>query len=286
MTVGAVIIAKNEENSVEKMLESVKDFDEIVFVDTGSTDKTIEIAKKYTDKIFHFDWCDDFSAARNFAIENATADWLMSIDCDHWMMDPFENVKSAVINADNLGHSSGFVSLHSNGKTFSHQAGFLFQRVGAYWSGDVHEVINPRPTFNADIKQAFGYSETHKNDPDRNLRILLKSENKSARTLFYLGREYYERKQYENAIERMSEFIKVGTWNAEIAEAYITLARCYWFTQQGDKAREMCLQAIRVNPDLKEALLFMSELHFEPWKTKWERLAGAATNDGVLFVRT
>lgn len=286
MTIGAVIIAKNEEDIVRNMLESVKDFDEIVFVDTGSTDKTIEIAKEYTDKIFHFEWCDDFAAARNFAIENATADWLQSIDCDHWMMNTIEEVRESAIQAEAKGHKSAFVGSMTNGEKFSHFGTTLFKREGAFWTGAVHEYLTPRPTFYSKLNKGIGYSGNHYKDPDRNLRILSKQKNKGPRQLFYLGRELYERKRYDEAIEEMKGFLKVGTWDAEIAEAYITIARCYWFTQKGDLARDFCLKAIRTNPDFKEALLFMSKMHYEPRKSKWERLASAATNDGVLFVRT
>jgi glycosyltransferase involved in cell wall biosynthesis len=67
------MIVKNEEAVLERCLESAKEIaDEIIIVDTGSTDKTRKIAKKYTDKVLKFTWIDDFSAARNYAFEQAT----------------------------------------------------------------------------------------------------------------------------------------------------------------------------------------------------------------------
>lgn len=60
---------------------------EIVLVDTGSTDNTVEISRKYTDKIFHFDWIGDFSAARNYSINCATHDWILVLDCDEYIVD-------------------------------------------------------------------------------------------------------------------------------------------------------------------------------------------------------
>ena len=75
------MIVKNEENYLGGCLESVKDIvDDIVIVDTGSTDKTIEIAEKYGAKIFHFEWVNDFSAARNFALAKSTGDWILYLD--------------------------------------------------------------------------------------------------------------------------------------------------------------------------------------------------------------
>lgn len=84
------IIAKNEEKHMEAFLSSIKrHFSEcnyeIILVDTGSTDNTISIAGKYTDKIFHFDWINDFSAARNFSLSCASYDWILVLDCDEYV---------------------------------------------------------------------------------------------------------------------------------------------------------------------------------------------------------
>lgn len=80
------IIAKNEESHIEECLKRLVPYGfEIVFTDTGSSDQTLEIAKKYTDRIFHFDWCDDFSAARNFCMEKASHNWILSLDCDEYI---------------------------------------------------------------------------------------------------------------------------------------------------------------------------------------------------------
>lgn len=286
MKISFAIIAKNEEEIIAHCLESIKGADEIVVVDTGSTDRTIEIAKQFTDNIFHFEWCDDFAAARNFAISKCTGDWVQSIDCDHWMMNTIEEVRAEAERAEAEGHRSAFVGSMHKGEKFSHWGTTLFKREGSFWTGKVHEYLTPRPTTYSKLNKGIGYSGNHFKDPDRNLRILLSYEDKGPRQMFYLGREYYERREYEKAIEWLEQYLKLGTWSAEIAEAQITIARCYWNLQEGDKARDMCLKSIRTNPDFKEALLFMSVMHYEPWKHKWQRLADAATNEDVLFLRT
>ncbi len=82
-TLSLCMIVKNEEKHLARCLSSVKDVaDEIVIVDTGSTDKTIEIAESFSAKIFHFDWVNDFSAARNFALSKCTGDWILYLDAD------------------------------------------------------------------------------------------------------------------------------------------------------------------------------------------------------------
>jgi len=83
MSVSLSIIVKNEENSLPLCLNSVKDLvDEIVVLDTGSTDKTPEIAKEFDAKVYHFEWCNDFSAARNTALKYVTSDWILVLDAD------------------------------------------------------------------------------------------------------------------------------------------------------------------------------------------------------------
>lgn len=86
------VIMKNEQKNMENFLSAIqKHFNdyphEIVLVDTGSTDNTISIAQKYTDKIFHFDWIGDFSAARNFSLQCAAYDWVLVLDCDEYIID-------------------------------------------------------------------------------------------------------------------------------------------------------------------------------------------------------
>ncbi len=77
------MIVKNEEKWLEQCLNSIKNLaDEIVIVDTGSFDKTKEIARKFTDKVFDFEWIWDFSVARNFAIAKTSSDWILSLDAD------------------------------------------------------------------------------------------------------------------------------------------------------------------------------------------------------------
>lgn len=86
------IIAKNEEKHMSNFLSSIVEHMgtypyEIILVDTGSTDATVTIAKEYTSNIFHFDWINDFSAARNFSIKCAHNDWILVLDCDEYLTD-------------------------------------------------------------------------------------------------------------------------------------------------------------------------------------------------------
>ena len=81
------MIVKNEESCLAKALESVKDADEIIVCDTGSTDRTIEIAKQYTDKVYtDYVWNDNFAEARNHAAKKCTGDYILIIDADEYLV--------------------------------------------------------------------------------------------------------------------------------------------------------------------------------------------------------
>lgn len=84
--ISVCIIAKNEEKHIEECLKRLQPYGfEIVVTDTGSTDRTKEIAQKYADKVLDFEWVDDFSAARNFCAEHASNNWILALDCDEYM---------------------------------------------------------------------------------------------------------------------------------------------------------------------------------------------------------
>lgn len=82
-TLSVCLIAKNEENNIERCLESIKNIaDEIIVVDTGSTDRTVEIAKAHGAKVIESLWENDFSKARNTSLDHATKKWILILDCD------------------------------------------------------------------------------------------------------------------------------------------------------------------------------------------------------------
>lgn len=86
--ISVCIIAKNEEQNIEKCLAPLAPYNfEIIVVDTGSTDRTKEIARKYTDFVYDFEWVNDFSAARNFSLKKASHNYVLILDCDEFLTD-------------------------------------------------------------------------------------------------------------------------------------------------------------------------------------------------------
>ncbi len=290
MKISACLIVKNEKDHIRKVSESLSGFDEIVVCDTGSVDNTVEIAKEYTDRVFtDYVWNDDYAEARNHALSKCKGDWVLSIDADEFLEEQgLEKIKKLISEAtdDQLHFSVVMNSLGSNQK---HNLPRLIRNNGQVkWVGAAHETLFPVQKNLTDITITYGYSTAHILDPDRMFRILknliTKGED-TARNLYYLAREHYYRKDYDNAIIVFSNCVLKSNWIPEKSDAFLYMARSAFFSGRGDDARTWCLRAIEQNPDFKEALLFMAELHYEPWKHKWEKLASVATSEDVLFRR-
>ena len=160
VTISLVMIVKNEEKLLRRCLDSVKNLmDEIIIVDTGSTDSTKEIAAEYTDKIYDFKWVDDFSAARNFAFSKATMDYIYSCDADEVVDEEnrmrFMNLKMALVPEVEI------VQMHyvENGKssvlnTKSEYRPKLYKRNRNFtWIEPIHETVRLDPVvFDSDIE--------------------------------------------------------------------------------------------------------------------------------------
>ena len=286
-------VVKNEEEMFEDALKSMEGADEIIVVDTGSTDKTIDIAKKYTDKIYtDYKWNDDFAEAKNYALSKCTGDWIIGLDADcRFEAGAVQKMRKMIKDAQE-GDRALNVKLKPN--TFDTEKYHLLPKLfrnapDIKYAGKVHEyVTNVQGMGNGDVTICYLYSPNHKKDPDRNMRILTKlvvDEPTCARWKFYLAREYFDKKDYVKCIWWFNEYLKLATWVAEIAEAYIMLAKSYWYLNMGDDARMMCMHAIRFNPDFKEAFMFMGDMHYSPRKEMWHNLASVTNNKGVLFVR-
>lgn len=270
-----------------RCLESVKGADEIIICDTGSTDKTIEVAQKFTDKIYtDFKWCDDFAAARNHAKSKATGDYILSIDADEFCHD-FSKVREAV----EWGYDVLNVRMIM-GHTEPEQH-FYFPRLFAnkpeiYWVGAIHNVLNFAGTKDSEVKITYEFSPAHVLDPDRALRILeseVKKNPNNPRELYYLGREYWYKQKYKECTATFGKYVQIAYWEPEKADAFLIMARAYSTQGLDDDARDACLQAIKINPEFKEALLFMAAIVPDHQSAQWRRMAETANNTNILFKR-
>lgn len=161
ISISLCMIVKNEEQVLARCLDSVAPLmDELIIVDTGSTDRTREIAAQYTDRIYDFDWCDDFAAARNYAFSLASMDYIYAPDADE-CLDPvnqerFLMLKEALLPAIEIVQMRYVTPTDYNTvQNCKHELRpKLFKRLRTFtWVDPVHETIRTEPViYDSDIE--------------------------------------------------------------------------------------------------------------------------------------
>lgn len=290
MKISVSMIVRNERSCIAKALNSVSDADEIIVCDTGSTDDTVEISRNYGAKVFtDYQWNDNFAEARNHSLDKCSGDWVLIIDADE-RLEPggITKIRELLSNGIN-GHNTVYFQTIAERGSQVHNSIRLFKRSsGIRWKGAAHNYLTESKGYISDIKLYYGYSDAHKADPDRTLRILQKAVNDNPslpRETFYLAREYYYRQQWGEAIRYYEDYLKIAVWGPEIADAHLMIARCYMGANDYTKARQATMNAIVTNANFKEALLLMAELSGPKNAKRWKEIAETATNEDVLFVR-
>ena len=290
-TIGVAMIVKNEEVMLPRCLDSVQTADEIVICDTGSEDKTIEIAKKYTDKIFtDYKWNDHFGEAYTHAFSKATTDWILSIDADGMLEEGgIEKIRDIIekVHDDDRIDSISYDIWKKNPPQKSHTLKRIC-RNGTVWKYRVHSNPDVSRPYKSDVKIFAGYSPAHKKDPDRALRMLLKQKEEmpgDARTLYYLAREYVYRGQYQKAIDELKDYFPKAKYLAEKNDAYLMQARCLAELGKFNEACDSAWEAIKYNANFAEALHFIADHMDETNKKRWRSFAELADNTNVMFVR-
>lgn len=290
------MIAKNEEEMLARCLDSLKGVDEIIICDTGSEDRTVEIAKKYTPNVYtDYKWNDNFAEARNYALSKASGDYILSIDVDEVLHD-YSKVKEAAIEADRAGALGIDVKLIADGDHQVHYFPRFFKRSPeVWWEGAAHNHICCKATITSGIEITYGYSPAHQKDPNRTMRILQREydRTKNPRETFYLGREYWYRRMYADCVKIMGEYVQKAFFLPEKADAFLIMSQCYLAMGDWDSARDACVQALIINPHFKQAVIFMAKLAgrgsgnptWEKNADQWETLSKTADNSNVLFVR-
>ena len=141
--VSVCMIAKNEEDHIGRCLASVKGIaDQIVLVDTGSTDKTVEIAKEHGAEVYYFEWNDNFSDARNKALEYARGDWVLSLDADEELSADSQKKLAADMSTSNvLGYRIPICNLHESDDSVTYVPRLFRNAPALFFVGRVHEQI-------------------------------------------------------------------------------------------------------------------------------------------------
>jgi glycosyltransferase involved in cell wall biosynthesis len=217
ISISLCMIVRNEEDTLARCLESVKAaVDEIIIVDTGSTDRTKEIAKDFTDKIYDYKWIDDFSAARNFSFSMATKDYIMWLDADDVLLK--EDVEKLIELKETLDPITDSVTMKYNiafdeygNVTTTYRRNRLVKRErGFRWIGFVHEYLEVYGKIvNSDI--AVTHKKGKTSSSNRNLEIyrskLAEGVEFTPRDILYYANELYDHQFYEEALKYYKEFL-------------------------------------------------------------------------------
>ena len=190
------MIAKNEARCLARCLQSVRGLaDEVILTDTGSTDDTVQIATAHGAKVSHFTWTNDFAAARNHALDQASGDWLLVLDADEWASEKLvTEIRQFMGGPRQIGRLKIVSDFKHNGQVqrSSTHVSRLFPR-GAKFAGRIHEQIVsdlPRVNLSGELWHD-GYLDVKKTD--RNIKLLtgeLARDPQSAYLHFQLALEY------------------------------------------------------------------------------------------------
>lgn len=273
-SISVCMIVKNEASILERCLESLKGlYEELIIVDTGSDDNTIDIAHKYTDKVFTYEWDGNFSNARNFCISHATCDYIYSADADEIIegdnKNKFAQLKQFIdprIDVVQMyyGNQLDKGTVYNFDKELRPK---LFKRVkNIEFIEPIHETLNLEPIiFDSDIVITHKPTSVHTSrDLAAFKKIISSGETLSKRLMHFLFRELYlssdveEFKDFENYLKFIVADVDNDT--ETILEACTLLSRFYRMSGETIKMFDYALKVVAMESNSE--VCFELGLHY------------------------
>lgn len=234
MNLSVCIITKNEENNLRECLHRLAPYHfEIVVVDTGSCDHSKLVAQEFTPHVYDFEWCNDFSAARNYAISKATNDYIFMLDTDEFvehldLQELFSFIEANPYAIGRIHRRNPFPSDEQSNQTsakdsskISHELiERIFNKNLFHYTGSIHEQVTPLSQGTTDkastnktsastyvapvfcLHEGYHLVQSRTEKATRNLALLLEEYKKNPKDTYYLyqiGKSYYSIFDYENA---------------------------------------------------------------------------------------
>ncbi len=257
------MIIKNEERFLKECLESIRDVaDQIVVVDTGSTDGSCDIARAYNAEIYPFEWCDDFAAARNASLEHARGEWVLWLDADErlkreslpLLRNSLRREKRPVIyqiqiNNHTLDDAGAYIStayrLFTNGR-------------GIRFTGRIHEQVvftgeKGERRKSAVTLEHWGYALGAEEDAakkERNQKLLERMARENPRNAYAhytLGQHYNLVGRHTEALKHLLEALSLDQFDREMkASLYNVLSETYMKCALPGEARNMALKSVEL----------------------------------------
>ena len=282
VTISLCMIVRDEEAVLSRCLDSVCGLvDEIIIVDTGSSDDSKAIAERYTENVFDFEWIDDFSAARNASFERAVSDYCLWLDADDVLLPPdrekFARLKAELDGDADIVMLPYHVGFDERGNvSFSYYRERIVKNSPDYrWKGAVHEAIAPAGrVIYGDC--AVTHRKLRPSDPDRNLRIfeglIKKGIALEPREQFYYGRELYYHQRHAQAQAVLTDFLQSpGGWVENKIDACRQLAYCLYPQGRESEALDALLHSFSFDLPRAETCCDIGKHFFD--RTQWRQAA-------------
>lgn len=264
ITISLCMIVKNEEDVISNCLESVKDIvDEINIVDTGSTDNTLKIVKKYTERIYHFKWIDDFAAARNYSFDKATKEYILWLDADDVLLP--DDIKKLKNLKETLNPKIDCVTfLYNYIQDAEGNPALIFRRERLVkreckfpWVGFIHEYISGDKKYTIDTDIVVTHKRVH-GDSDRNLNLYKRKLEEgvpfSNRDIYYYAKELYYHGMHEEAIKEFESLLLEPIWIEEKLDIICKLSDCYSIKGNKELSIHTLLSAFELAPPRAEII--------------------------------
>lgn len=285
--ISAFIICKNEEARIETALKSLVSFcDEIVVVDSGSTDSTKEIVAQYTDKIFDFVWVDDFSAARNFALGKCHGEWILFVDADDELSEDAQRSLKKMAEGASEDVAGFFVNYEYGPDKFQFVPRLWRARFHLKFHMPVHEYLEiPEELRNRFVVHSEVVILHHKDasenmvSMERNIRILQKAllrqdgADENFHLNFFLAREFFNIGEYAKAIAILDDLLKKKSSGDRsfVYNVYLHLGFCHEKLGEFEEALNCFKKAFECDQRFVEPLVHAADI----WLYKLNKLAEA-----------
>ncbi|NLZ92750.1 MAG: glycosyltransferase [Firmicutes bacterium] len=286
MKLSITMMVKNEEKYLEQCLQALipimKSVDsELIIVDTGSNDKTVEIAKKYTDKVYFHAWNNDFADMRNKTIQYAKGEWLLILDGDEIITDP-SGIISFLNSKESKKYNTGMLTIKNitNKDDDVHYvtsyALRLFKNNNFYYEGAIHE----QPQYQLPIVEIkteiehYGYLATDEKlmeyKFERNIKLLKSELEKDPENIYYwyqLSQSYGMYKDYKKALEASLKAYKIAkSKKADLKKlmyVYHQLALAYYWNKKYVELEKICKEAMSKEKGYLDLYFYLAEAQKE-----------------------
>ena len=272
-SLSACMIVKNEEEFLPQCLDSVKDVvDELIIVDTGSTDRTVEIAESYGARVYHHPWQGSFSEARNHSIKYATCDWILQIDADEELEANDIPILRAALR--HKKYNSLFVALASKMSAGISMNYFqrIYRRGKAHYEGIVHnQIVCEGEALLTDVRiHHYGYDLTPEQMKKKHKRTegLLKKQLAEKPDFMFawsnLVRIYRCQELWDEAIKTAQKALKKEVLEDDTIPRQMMLCDLtysYLMKKDYDAAMKTCAKLLEINPDNLDGNFYMGGLY-------------------------